>query len=214
MRLGLALPGRWFALPLGEATARERIRALAVELHGAGDERAVRRIALRRRLELALERAEADGAEQVHLGIALETDVPMPAVASVHPAVPVPTAASTAPDAVLAALVPLVLRAAHEPHGGTAAPGEDDRVLTTARSHILRRASMRHPAGDEERGGVPSLAIDCWLTVPGERRAALLRLDLPVLAPVPLLLALGDAIALAARFERAGGLAEELRAGA
>jgi hypothetical protein len=215
VRLELALPGRWFALPLGEPGARERIAALARELHGAADDRAGDRIALRRRLEAALERAEAARAEQVHLGIALETGVPMPAVASVYPAVPVPVPASAAgarggvdPDAVLAALEPLVLRAAHETAGGAARRGPGDRVLRTAESRVLRRATVR--AGEE--GSPPSLAIDCWITVPGARRAVLLHLDLPLVAPEPLLLALGDAIALAARFTRPAGLADRLRA--
>ena len=198
--LALALPGRWFALPIGDPAARRRIRELADELHGGADDRAGARIGLRRRLEAALERAEANGAEQVHLGIALETDVPMPAVASVYAGIPVPTAAGTAPDEVMAALVPLVLRAAHEPAGGTAMPGEDDRVLEAGGSWILRRPSVRD-AGDD--GGLAALSVDCWITVPGERRAALLHLDVPLVAPVGLLLALCDAIATAARFERA-----------
>lgn len=231
MRLALALPGRWFRVPLGDPRAGERIRELAVELVGGRDDRAGSRIALRRRLEAALERAEAAGAEQLHLGLALEPDVPMPAVASVYPGLPVPSESADA-DAVLAALVPLVLRAAHEPAGGSAMPGADDRVFAAGRSRILRRPVVRdvpadacdsavHGAGTvheagivHETGTVPSLAIDYWLTVPGERRAALLHLDLPLLAPVALLLALGDAIALAARFEPSSGLADELRADA
>lgn len=199
MRLALALPGRWFALPIGDPAARQRIRELADELHGGGDDRAGARIGLRRRLEAALELAERHRAEQVHLGIALETEVPMPAVASVYPGIPVPTAAGAAPDEVMAALVPLVLRAAHEPAGGTAMPGEDDRVLEAGRSWILRRPSVREP-GD---GELAALSVDCWITVPGQRRAALLHLDVPLVAPTELLLALCDAIAIAARFERA-----------
>lgn len=211
MTLELALPGRWFALPLHDPAARRRIRAVAAELVGDRDDRAGQRIALRRRLEAALERAEEGCAEQLHLGIALESDVPLPAVASVYAGVPVPTAPSARPEHVLAALVPLVLRAAHEPAGGSAAPGADDRVLSTARSRILRRPTVRAEHPD---ASVPSLAIDYWLTVPGDRRAALLHLDLPLLAPTELLLALGDAIALAARFAEPSGLAAELRGGA
>jgi hypothetical protein len=201
-------------VPLGDPGAGERIRELAVELVGGRDDRAGTRIALRRRLEAALERAEAAGAEQLHLGLALEPDVPMPAVASVYPGMPVPAVSADA-DAVLAALVPLVLRAAHEPAGGSATPGDDDRVLAAGRSRILRRPVVREvptdAAGGTAGSTVPSLAVDYWITVPGERRAALLHLDLPLLAPAALLLALGDAIALAARFEPASGLAEELR---
>ncbi|GAA1421999.1 hypothetical protein [Agrococcus citreus] len=231
MRLVLALPGRWFRMPLGDPAAGERIRELATELVGGRDDRAGTRIALRRRLEAALERAGAGGAEQLHLGLALEPDVPMPAVASVYPGLPVPAESADA-DVVLAALVPLVLRAAHEPAGGTATPGDDDRVFAAGRSRILRRPAVRDVQADASTGNapasgtapaagtvsaantVPSLTIDYWLTVPGERRAALLHLDLPLLAPAALLLALGDAIALAARFEPTGGLAEELRADA
>ncbi|MFJ6114366.1 hypothetical protein ACIQC8_09685 [Agrococcus sediminis] len=208
MSLVLALPGRWFAMPLGQPDAPVRIRALAEELHGGADDRAGVRIALRRRLEAALERAEAGGAEQLHLGIALEADVPMPAAASVYPGIAVPTAASTGPDDVLAALVPLVLRAAHEGEGGTARPGDDDRVLRSGASRILRRPTVREAGG---AGELPALSVDCWITVPGDRRAALLHLDVPLVAPPQLLLALCDAIALAARFERPLALADELR---
>lgn len=211
VRLALALPGRWFAMPLREPDAAERIRALAEELLGRADSRAGARIGMRRRLEAALTRAEAGGAEQLHLGIALETDVPMPATASVYPGVAVTTAVSEEPDAVLAALVPLVLRAAHEPHGGEARPGPDDRVLATADSRIVRRPSVRD-AGDGE-AALPALAVDYWITVPGRREAVLLHLDVPLLASVELLLGLCDAIALAARFEGAGALASELREG-
>lgn len=209
MRLALELPGRWFSLPIGDPGARSRIRELTDALHGRRDDRAGARIALRRRLEAALEGAEASRAEQVHLGIALEADVPLPAVASVYPGISVAaTATSHDPDAVMAALVPLVLRAAHEPAGGTAEPGKDDRVFTAGRSRILRRPRLHHGGAHE----LPSLAIDYWITVPGARRAVLLHLDVPLLAPEALLLALCDAIALAARFERASGLTEELRA--
>ncbi|MCH1884144.1 hypothetical protein [Agrococcus sp. ARC_14] len=218
MRLALALPGRWFTVPIGSPDARQRIRELAQELHGGADDRAGIRIALRRRIEAALERAEAGRAEQLHLGISLEgiptdgvghgADVPMPAVASVYQGVPVSTAESTAPDAVMAALVPLVLRAAHEPFGGSAIPGDDDRVFRAGASRILRRPSIRDPG---EEGTLPSLAADYWLTVPGERRAVLLHLDVPLLAPTELLLALCDGIALAARFEPTGSLSDELR---
>jgi hypothetical protein len=201
VRLALRLPGEWVRLPVGDPGARGRIRELAARLVGPGDERAPLRIALRQRLEVALERSEAAGAAEVHVGIALETDVPMPAVASVYRGVPVPTAASVDADAVLAALVPLVLRAAHEPAGGTAAPGADDRVLDAGRSRILCRPIVRDaPHG---AGSTPALAVDYWITVPGERRAALLHLDVPLVAPAVLLLALCDAIALAARFEAA-----------
>jgi hypothetical protein len=209
VRLELSLPGRWFAMPLRQPDAAERIRGLAEELLGTADRRAGARIGMRRRLAAALERAEAGGAEQLHLGLALETDVPMPATASVYPAVAVTTAASADPDAVLAALVPLVLRAAHEPHGGTATPGEHDRVLVSAGSRILRRPSVRE-AGDRE-ASLPALAVDYWLTVPGRREAVLLHLDVPLLASAPLLLGLCDAIAMAARFARAEGPAAGLR---
>lgn len=216
MRLALRLPGEWVRLPVGELGgargARERIRELAARLLGPGDERAPLRIALRERLEAALERSEAAGAAEVHAGIALEADVPMPAVASVYRGVPLPTAASAEPDAVMAALVPLVLRAAHEAAGGTAAPGADDRVLEAGGSRILRRPSVRDaPHGD---GATPVLAVDYWVTVPGERRAALLHLDVPLLAPPALLLALCDAIALAARFEADEAPAERVAADA
>lgn len=208
----LRLPGEWVRLPVGEPAARDRIRALAARLLGRGDERAPLRIALRQRLEAALERSEAAGAAEVHVGIALEADVPLPAVASVYRGVPLPAAASDDPDAVMAALVPLALRAAHEGAGGTAAPGADDRVLDAGRSRILRRPSVRDaPHGDES---TPALAIDYWLTVPGERRAALLHLDVPLLAPAALLLALCDAIALAARFEPGAATAEGVAADA
>ncbi|MCR8672144.1 hypothetical protein, partial [Agrococcus sp. HG114] len=108
------LPGEWLELPVARADAADRIRELARHLHGRSDDRAGARIELRERLSAALAAAEAAGAEQVHVGVALETDVPMPAVASVHPGIAVATATSDEPDAVLAALVPLVLRAAHE----------------------------------------------------------------------------------------------------
>lgn len=203
MTLALSLPGRWIALPIGEPRARERIRELAEELHGRADRAARARIGTRRRLEAALDRAEANRAEQLHLGIALETGVPMPAAASVYPSVHVPTATSAEPDAVMAALVPLVLRAAHEPAGGTATPGPDDRVLEAAGARILRRP-LERAAGEHggEPEALPALAIDYWLTVPRQRRAVLLHLDVPLVAPAPLVLALGDAIALAARFEQ------------
>ncbi|MCR8671529.1 hypothetical protein NWP09_10315, partial [Agrococcus sp. HG114] len=77
----------------------------------------------------------------------------------------------------------------------------DDRVLAGAGSRVLRRPTLRAAAG---AASLPSLAVDYWLPVPGQRRAALLHLDVPLLAPVPLLLALCDAIALAARFEDDG----------
>lgn len=207
MRLALRLPGEWVRLPVGEPGARERIRELAARLLGRGDERAPLRIALRERLEAALERSEAAGAAEVHVGVALEADVPLPAVASVYRGVPLPTAASVEPDAVMAALVPLVLRAAHEGAGGTAAPGPDDRVLDAGRSRVLRRPVVRDaPHGD---GATPALAVDYWVTVPGERRAALLHLDVPLVAPAALLLALCDAIAVASRFEAARAEPEE-----
>lgn len=198
MRLELALPGEWLELPIGRADAAARIRDLAERLHGRSDDRAPARIALRERLAAALAAAEAAGAEQVHVGVALETDVPMPAVASVYPGIAVTTARSEEPDAVLAALVPVALRAAHERAGGAARPGPDDRVLSSARSRILRLPALR--ASDDGGATPPALAVDYWLTVPGRRRAALVRLDVPLLAPVPLLLALCDAIATAARF--------------
>lgn len=74
------------------------------------------------------------------------------------------------------------------------------------------RAGESEGEGESEEGAPPSLAVDCWITVPGARRVVLLHLDLPLVAPEPLLLALADAIAFAARFERPAGLAERLRA--
>ncbi|GAA2171309.1 hypothetical protein GCM10009846_04690 [Agrococcus versicolor] len=210
MRLVLPLPGDWLAVPVGEPDARASIRAFAEEVHGTGDAAALERIRLRRRLHVALAHAERGRAEQLHLGRALEGGAPLPASIAVYPGVAVGTAADASPRSVMDALVPLVLRAAHERHGGSAIAGPDDRVLESPRSLVLRRPSV-HVVDDQVLGPLPTLRVDYWITVPGERHARLVHAVAPETPFAPLLLALFDEIALGARFASGSALADRLR---
>ncbi|QCR20091.1 hypothetical protein [Agrococcus sp. SGAir0287] len=210
MRLELPLPGRWYALPIGAPDARTRIRRFAEEVHGAGDDRALDRIRLRRRLHLALAHAERGRAQQLHLGRALDGGLPLPASIAVYPGIAVGTAVDASPEAVMDALVPLVLRAAHEPLGGSPIPGPDDRVLRTPRSLVLRRPTLEHVEA-EAVGRLPTLRVDYWVTVPGERHAMLVHAVAPETALAPLLRELFDEIIVGARFASDSALAAELR---
>lgn len=210
MRLALPLPGHWYALPVGEPDARTRIRRFAEEVHGGADARAVERIRLRRRLHVALAHAERGRAQQLHLGRALDGGAALPASIAVYPGIAVSTAADASPKAVMDALVPLVLRAAHEPHGGSAVAGPEDRVLATPRSLVLRRPTIEHVA-DPELGALPTLRVDYWVTVPGERHAALVHAVAPETPFATLLRDLFDEIVVGARFASDSPLADELR---
>lgn len=210
MRLELPLPGRWYALPIGEADARTHIRRFAEDVHGTADARAVDRIRLRRRLHLALAHAERGRAEQLHLGRALDGGAPLPASIAVYPGVPVSTAVDATPAAVMDALVPLVLRAVHEPHGGSPIAGPDDRVLRAPRSLVLRRPVLEH-VETEGLGALPTLRVDYWVTVPDARHARLVHLVAPATPHASLLQALFDEVVVGARWIAASGLASELR---
>ncbi|MFC7432262.1 MULTISPECIES: hypothetical protein [unclassified Agrococcus] len=210
MRLELPLPGSWYALPLGDPDARTRIRRFAQDVHGAGDARALDRIRLRRRLHLALAHAERGRAEQLHLGRALEGGVPLPASIAVYPGIAVSTAVDATPGAVMDALVPLVLRAAHEPRGGSAVPGPDDRVLRAPRSLVLRRPTLER-VETGELGALPTLRIDYWITMPDARHARLVHVVAPATPHAGLLQSLFDEIVVGARWRAASALATELR---
>ena len=211
MRLELPLPGDWYSVPIGEADARTRIRRFAEEVHGASDARALERIRLRRRLHLALAHAERGRAQQLHLGRALDGGVPLPASLAVYPGIAVSTATAASSTAVMDALVPLVLRAAHEPHGGSAVAGPEDRVLASPRSLVLRRPSIEH-VDDPDLGALPTLRVDYWITVPGERHAVLVHAIAPDTPFAPLMRDLFDEIVVGARFASDSSLAAELRA--
>lgn len=211
MRLVLPLPGDWLTLPIDDPDARTRIRRLAEDVHGHGDAAAPSRIRLRRRLHLALAHAQRGRAEQLHLARTIGDGLPMPASIAVYPGVAVSTAAEASPRAVMDALVPLVLRAAHEPHGGSAIPGPDDRVLETPRSLVLRRPVLE-AADVEGLGALPTLRIDYWVTVPAARHARLVRVVAPATPVASLLQTLFDEIVLGATWGAHGGVADALRA--
>lgn len=194
-RLTLTLPGRWFEVPLEAAELDDRLRDFVRDLLGSHDAAARSRALLLRRLQDAAGRARRAKAEQLHLGLALTDDVPLPAVITVHRAVPVVTAGSAAAKDVMDALLPAVIGAETVPAGGDPVPGVDDRVFTDGDRMILRKPRLRFGTDDEP----PALLIDYWLTIPGQARAELVQVSMPEALHTELFAVLFDEIVFAAR---------------
>lgn len=207
MSLTLTLPGRWLEFPLGADDASARLKRVARELAGTHDRQAPMRARLHQQLLAAHEQAVAGSAEQLHLGLMLTDEVPMPAAITVYPSIAVATTQKTTPASVMDAFVPLLLRSEHEPAGGSAQAGRDNRVFTRPGRSVLRRARVvfaEPPQPDV-------LSIDYWQTVPGGNHVQLVHVSMADAVATELLTTLFDEIVFASRYPEPGALAQQLR---
>lgn len=207
--LTLTLPGRWYEIPLGADDMPAQLRDFTRSLLGEADHGARSRALLHQRLLAVAERAQRAKAEQLHLGLALTDSVPLPAVFTVFPPVPVVTADSAEPKEVMDALLEGVVTVESDSAGGTAVADVDDRIFTVGDCVILRRPRLRFDADE----GTPALLIDYWLTVPGEAVAQLVQVSMPQALHVPLYAMLFDEIMFAARREPRTTLLDDLSEG-
>lgn len=211
-RLTLTLPGRWLSMPLEAPDAAEQLKAFAREAVGDHDRHAALRARLHNRLVTALDGARRGKAEQLHLGLMLTGDVPLPAAVTVYPSIAVATTQEVGAKAVMDAFVPRLMHSRHAPHGGQARASADDRVFQLAGDGAPDRAVLRTsrfvPGGDD---AVDALSIDYWLTVPEHNRVQLMHVSIADAVASDLFVTLFDEIAFAARFAAEATLAERLR---
>lgn len=210
--LQLTLPGRWLAMPLDADNASELLMQFARESVGEHDRVAPMRARLHRRLMSALEGARRDRAEQLHLGLMLTDDVPLPAAVTVYPQVAVATTQEVSAKAVMDAFVPRLMHSRHAPLGGDARASADDRVFSFTRDGEPDRAVLRTSRfAVAEADGVEALSIDYWLTVPKRNRVQLMHVSIADAVASELFVALFDEVAFATRFAAADRLADRLR---
>ena len=196
MTLQLTLPGTWFEVPLGSEHVSDRLREFVRELLGKEDRFAARRALAHQRLLRATERAEQANAEQLHVGVALTEDVPLPGSITVYPSVPVSATRSSEAKTVIDAFIPAVIRAETDPVGGEPVPGADDRVFEVGERRILRRPRLRF---DPDPDIPPGMLIDYWLTVPGTNRVQLVHVSIPEALHTTLYATLFDEIVFASK---------------
>ena len=165
------------------------------------------RARLHSQLLAALERARDGSAEQLHLGLMLTAEVPLPAAITVYPSIAVATTQATTPASVMDAFVPLLLQSEHEPRGGSALAGRDDRVFTLPDRSVLRRARMVFAESPQP----DALSIDYWQTVPRRNHVQLVHVSMADAVATELLVTLFDEIVFASRHADPSALADELR---
>lgn len=204
--LQLTLPGKWFAMPLGAPDADARLRAFTREAVGSLDSGAAMRARMHSQLREALEGAKRGKAEQLHLGLMLAKDVPLPAAITVFPAVAVATTQSHEPAVVMDAFVPRIMQAEHGPLGGTPTAGDGDVVFTRPDRSVLRRTRIVY---SDDRPD--AMSIDYWQTVPSSNRVQLIHVSIADAVATELFTRLFDEIVFASRYPRPKALADELR---
>ena len=207
MSLELTLPGRWLEFPLQADDASAQLKRFARELAGEHDRQAPMRARLHQQLLAAHERARHGNAEQLHLGLMLTAEVPLPAAITVYPSIAVATTQETTPASVMDAFVPLLLKSEHEPRGGSPLAGRDDRVFTRPQRSVLRRARTVYA----ETPQPDALSIDYWQTVPRRNHVQLVHVSMADAVATELLITLFDEIVFASKFPEPGALADELR---
>lgn len=207
MTLRLTLPGTWFEVPLRSENVSDRLREFARELLGAEDRFASRRALLHQRLLHATERARRGKAEQLHVGVALTEDVPLPGTISVYPSVAVSATRSVDAKTVIDTFIPSVIRAETDPVGGDPVPGADDRIFEVGERRILRRPRIRF---DPDPDIPPGMLIDYWLTVPGTNRVQLVHVSIPEALHTTLYATLFDEIVFASKPAGGATLRSEL----
>lgn len=207
MKLELTLPGRWFEVELHAEGMPEQLRELTRELLGVHDRDAGARALLHRRILEAAEQARKAKAEQLHLGIALTDEVPIPGTITVYPSIAVSTTRAIDAKSVMDAFIPVAMQTETVPLGGDPVPDAGDRVFAVGDRMFLRRPRLRF---DEDRAATPGMLIEYWLTVPETNRVQLVHVSMPEALHTELFTTLFDEIVFASRNEGGTGLRDQL----
>ena len=169
--LRFRLPGRWWQVPLHDATeARASIRALIERQVGRADDRAQVREDMRRQFFAALETAIGGDGQSMSIALDIVEAVPLSASFTVFlPPIGMTPAVGTSGPAVIDIVA----------QGLALTPGQSPDTahrFSTAQSEVLRthhRQIVPVLSDDGDSGELPTLVAQYWITIPGTKRVIL-----------------------------------------